>query len=645
VKPLKLIAYDLETTRIEAGTPDVLYLTAFARDFRVSTAVRVDARLSDTERRDRNRRHLCDLLESQLLTPDNADACFVGWNSNRFDAYFIAQALLQSDYWYLFPYLTQSNQLRGLRVRSKEKRHARKYLSFQFLDGMAMTGVQTSLAKFVDTFAPELPKHDLDLDEITFDPRNRQHVAYAERDAESLYHAMQRANAIVKDLTGEELRPTIGNLAIRYFMSKLPIDTDLLRRAPKNVEAVIHGSVKRGGFCWVAKPYKGPAWKYDINQAYAAAMRDCRLPCGDVGTVLDYDPTQPGIYLCEFSRDPWSEIPFYYKPYDGVGTFTMGKPGRGWLTDDEVEHLRADGWAVNVDMGYRWSESFNMQTMVDELEHLRSTCAGGPGGPIGTMLKAIGNNAYGKTLSMLCDDEVMMAREIPLDRDRDGNMIWHFKAPLPSRPNDPPMEHIYHRARVPIPRNYQRPQIGSFITAHVRLKLRAAALQMPDAFLYGDTDCVTFDRSAPFLEIHPTRYGAWKEEAAGDLFTLIAKKVYSFETGDYKAKGLKLRELSPEIAKIHKAKDRAARKARAAGATTKDRDAHDAARAELNRAVQALYDQWYEGTPPSQMQTQRQSFVKFIGGGMMFRELPERKGTSLDRLNTVVLKNGKFIPV
>ena len=106
-----LIGYDLETTRIESGTPRLLYITAYGEQLRVSLPIVGHDRLE----------HLKQILESSFLLPEFNKAMFVAWNANNFDAYFVAAALLKSDRWLLFPYMTASKALRGLKVKSKHK--------------------------------------------------------------------------------------------------------------------------------------------------------------------------------------------------------------------------------------------------------------------------------------------------------------------------------------------------------------------------------------------------------------------------------------------------------------------------------------------------------------------------------------------
>ena len=585
-----LIGYDLETTRIESGTPRLLYITAYGEQLRVSLPIVGHDRLE----------HLKQILESSFLLPEFNKAMFVAWNANNFDAYFVAAALLKSDRWLLCPYMTASKALRGLKVKSKQKYKVdgkMRVLQFQFLDGISMTGlVGKTLKSFLATFAPELPKLNIgDLETVNFDPDNPGHRAYAERDSEGLYKGMLAVADIIDRLTGGlSLKPTVGNLAIQFFMSKVPPGVEL-KKPSRELAEVLHGPVKRGGFCWCQRQYTGPVWKYDINQAYAAAMRDALLPCGEATKSDRFLEALPGVYEVTFRRSPAkaglkprvTKIPFYYKR-DTEGRFTLGAdPVTTWLTSIEINHLITDRWEVEVHAGYYWENAFNFADVVGNLELLRRSDPGGPGGPLGTMVKAIGNNAYGKTLEMLNGLELILARECPVG--------WDVYDPF-----DADNAMIFCRTRTPYYKDYHLPQIGVFVTAHVRCLIRETALRAPDAFLYADTDCVVFSKPMK-LDIDKTRYGAWKVEAAGVPYIIIGKKVYFGDDGSVKAKGLQTRKLS-----------------------------------------RADYEKWLI-EQPSQNQVQRQNFLKFLSGSAMFKD-QERRGTDVEKSKIYGVKKGRYVP-
>lgn len=545
-----LIAYDLETTRIAKGTPRPLYLTACGADFWVST--RIDSVA-----------HLGQLLVERFLTDDNLNARFVAWNGNGFDAFFIGAALLSHKGYILRPYLTRGKSLRGMRVQDKHD----KKRQWEFLDGIAMTGiVGKKLGEFLDVFTPDMPKLNApDWDKTTFDPDNEQHRRYAERDSEGLYHAITRAHNTVFDAFGVPLQPTIGNTGIRIFARHIPHEVQVWE-PPLQVRDIIRKYAMRGGYCYCMRPYEGPVWKYDLNQAYAAAMRDAWLPCGRVVQVGRYLPQATAALYLVNATNPRNTIPFYYRSLQGKAVFGTTALDRAWICALELEQLRREGWRIEVLDGYIWDSIFQMREFVDKLERMRMGAPDGPNGAEGLMYKAIGNNSYGKTVEELDGMELLLSAEQP-----DG--FHEFQA------EDDLLQHVWFRFKAPQLREYHQPQIGMTITAHVRMEVRRAALQDPDGFLYADTDCTVFDNPQQ-LNIDPKRYGFWKQETDGENYRIITKKVYaSFDAKVKHAKGITVRNLT----------------------------ADDFAR-------------WYAGQPPKEKQVQRQNFIRVMTGADMFVE-------------------------
>lgn len=587
----KFIAYDFETTRIKEGTPTPLYLTAYGESFKVAINLTINKKDQDI---DNKFIYLLEVLETYFLTKDNNKYSFVAWNGNNYDAYFIAKALLESDDYLLRPYLTKSKSLRGIKVISKQN----KGMYWEFLDGISMTGAQgKTLREFISTFAPDFPKFHIDFENTEFDPNNKDHKDYAMRDSEGLYHALINCNKIVNKLTGHDLQTTIGNLAIKYFEQNIP-ENVLIWRPNQELFDLLHTDVKRGGYCWVQKQYKGPIWKYDINQAYAAAMRDCKLPCHSCVRTDEFIPDKVGIYRVFIQRLKESKIPFYYRTIDKkLGMFTNGAKVECWLTTIEIEHLIKDGWLVEFVEGYYWEQSFNMKDMVDNLEKLRFTDPDGPSGALGTVVKYIGNNAFGKTLENLEGMELVLSKTQPNE---------NF---MPYDEFDKELENIWFRIREVTLRNYHQPQIGCFTTAHCRVVIREAALLNPDAWLYADTDANSFSESMDhLLEIDPKKYGSWKKEADGDIYLIIGKKIYcdlkeESKKRIMKAKGLNIKNLTKED-----------------------------------------FQGWYEGKIPVQNQIQKQNFVKFIAGKDMFLNI-ERHGTDINKSKQAKLIGDRFYPI
>ncbi len=575
--PARIVAYDFETTRIKVGTPRPVYITAYALD------MALEARIESMS-------HLTRILKTQFLTEDRAGTKYVAWNGNRFDAYFVAAALILDDDYVLKPYMTKSKSLRGLRVTLKhdadgnelDPEHAP---TWEFLDGIAMLGLAgVNLEKFLANFAPDHAKMTgvIDFEKEEFDPDNAEHRAYAMRDSVGLYHGMQRAQDIMLQTFNQPLTVTMGGACIKIFAAHIPRGVTV--KPPSfELEETVRGYVLRGGFCYCVRRYAGPIWKYDINQAYAAAMRDAALPCGEFVKLpgLPADRDLPFIVRV-IGRNPDNRVPFYYRTMvDGrmKSVFSDTDIKETWITSIEFHQLKSEGWQFRVIEAWAWTEAFNMREFVDKLETLRMKAVGGPSGPIGTMIKATGNHSYGKTLENIEPIEFILARECPDDA-------------LPFYDNGfEPLDFVFWRTDDERRRkNYHQPQLGAFITAHVRMVLRRVALLNPDSWLYADTDCIVFDSDmTAALDIDAKRYGAWKIEEAGTPYRIIAKKVYAEIDGPHRsAKGLNVRRLS----------------------------AQDFAR-------------WFEGDEPVQDQIQINNFLSVLVGADMYRA-QRRRGTAVE---------------
>ena len=569
-----LIAYDFETTRIRKGTPRPLYLTAYGE----APAFHFDGPIDSLN-------HLCHMLKTRFLIDELSGAKYVAWNANNFDAYFIAAALLHDSDYIMRPYLTRSNALRGLRVIPKADEHleSKSQRHWEFLDGMAMLGLAgVSLEKFLSNFAPDFAKLTdvINWEKEEFNPKNKDHCTYAYRDSEGLFKAMNRAQNIIVDTFNQPLTVTMGGACIKIFKAHIPADV-FVKNLPPEPLALVREYVMRGGFCHCVDRYIGPVWKYDINQAYAAAMRECPLPSGGIMQTAVGVHRWAKTYIARLTAtNPNNTIPFYYRTVTAGrvrALFATTEIFDTWLTSVEVNQLRAEGWKLNISESWFWPESFTMRDYVDKLETIRTTCSGGPSGPTGTMVKAVGNHSYGKTCEVLDNTEFLLAADRPDDF-------------MPYYGNDlEPIPNVWFRFTEPKVKDYHQPQIGAFITAHVRMVVRRAALLSPATWLYADTDCVVFSSDVTDrLDVDAKRYGAWKIEESGTQYRIIAKKIYqNMETLQGHAKGLNVRRLTPQD-----------------------------------------FVSWYEGEPPVQEQTQRNNFVKVMAGAEMYRT-QLRTGTAI----------------
>jgi hypothetical protein len=574
-EPNRIIAYDLETTNIRKGTPKPVYLTAFSEAESFSLATRIESIA-----------HLREVLIQRFLTPQFNGCKFVAWNGNHFDCYFIAAALIQESGYVIKPFLTRSKNLRGMMVMRADELNEKGAARWYFLDGMAMLGLMgMSLEKFLSVFAPDYRKlkEAIDFETQSFDPDNPIHRDYAMRDSEGLYYGITRAESIMLEYFNQPLHATMGAACIRILIAHIP-ESVVVNRPDERALDIIRRYVTRGGYCFCVGKYHGPVWKYDINQAYAAAMREARLPAGDVFHCPNGLNRYAKVFIARIEAyNLRNRIPFYYKTNDHRdiprAVFSTDRIHDTWITSIEYYQLLSEGWKIDVKESYFFDASFSLRDYVNKLERLRSQCEGGPSGPIGTMIKAVGNHSYGKTLEQFDGINLLIAKDCP-----EGYAEY-----FPAENEEIYFPHVWYKHEEKREREYQQPQIGAFITAHVRMVVRRAALIDPGAWLYADTDCVVFSRDVTAaMDIDPKRYGAFKLESAGEVYRIIAKKVYASADGKVKhAKGLNVKRLDTQA-----------------------------------------FEAWYDGIVPVQEQVQRQNFVKTMAGADMFMERV-RSGTRL----------------
>lgn len=580
-----MIAYDLETTSFslkgkKTVTPEPLFITAFSEDLGIQYAIKIS--------RQNPLKHLCQILETRFLISEFIGARFVGWNANNYDIYFICAALLHSDNYVIRPYLTKNKKVRGCRIIDKQNEEQRKNwkglpkdrpkeISWEFLDGMSMTGIAKKLKDFLEVFAPEFGKLEgPDFEKEEFNPDNSAHVEYALRDSVGLWHGLKEAERIVSENFAIGLQPTVGNMGIKIFQAHIPQGLTIWP-LPFEVMHVIRDYVMRGGFCYCTGLYHGPVWKYDINQAYAAAMRDCWLPAGNcIRTKTGHPYAKTAIY-CINARNAKNTVPFYWRDLDKKARFDSDHLTGCWITQPEYVQLQKEGWRIEILDGYYWNDHFKMKSYVDKLERLRINGPGGPKSAQGEMMKSIGNNSYGKTVEQLDGLEIVMSKECP-----QGFSAYQDEMDL--------FTHLWFAFSEPQNKAYHQPHLGAFITAHVRMVLRRAILKNPQAWLYADTDGVMF--SVPVsLELSATKYGAWKQESAGEIYRIITKKVYANNDASEKhAKGVN-----------------------------------------INRLTNDDFIEWFNGNPPKQKQAHRSNLLNVMMGHDMFYER-EKVGQKISKL-------------
>lgn len=567
-----MVAYDFETTPIKVGTPELRYVTAYGDNFALSGPVN-------------SIEELVAILQEYFLTPENDRVRFVGWNSNHYDAYFVSAALLHLGEYVIRPYLTRSKTLRGMKIMQRDGGK----LSWEFLDGLSMTGLDSkfatttdkakmgsSLREFLAVFAPDYQKLDApDWSKEEFDASNPRHVEYAERDSEGLYRGLVRAQEILMENFNVAFQPTMGNTAIKIFQSNMPEGVNVWEPNIRETQ-IIREFVMRGGYCHCARRFEGPIWKYDVNQAYAAAMRDTDLPAGRCYHSKTYDGVLPAVIRISATK-PDNAVSFYYRDADMQTHFGEKRIDDTWITSIEYEQLVDEGWQIDVRECFIWEQAFRMTEYVDRLEKLRMEAPDGPNGALGLIAKQIGNSSYGKTVEQLDGVELILAKECP-----EG--FTHYQT------EEDQIQHVWCRFTEPQFRDYHRPQIGAFITAHVRMVVRRAIMCAPSNWIYADTDCVVFDCPVD-LPLDAKRYGFWKVEVNGEPYRIIRKKIYASQSTRFDER------LQADVPVVAHAKG-----------------------LNVRRLTDDDFKAWGRGLAPRQTQLQRVNWLKAMTGSPMFLE-------------------------
>lgn len=559
-KVKNFIAWDLETTPIKPEeTPRPLFLTAYGKDIKISEPIQ-------------SYEHLGQLFLDRLLIPKYKGFRFVSYNGNRFDNYIVSIGLLKCEGIQIIPLIAR-DQIRGIVLKRDKMR-------FTLDDGMSMLGFDGSLNDLATQFLGEQKEKGVENGVWNGS------VEYAENDSRILYESLEEAQKYLFKFGLGSLQTTAGSTAKFFFRSQMP-EEKFCRTPPPHTREVIHKSAYRGGFAWADRQYKGKAYKYDINSAYPSAMRK-PLPSGRCFKTSNYQAGKLGIYHCEGVLK--TNVPFYFSPYtDGLkrhrGSYACKTLMPCWLASPEIEQLKSEGAKIKIISGYFWEDSFSFKNAIDQLEKLRAK-----GGALKAIAKAIGNSAYGKFAQRGNNEEYQISHLKPskgwfrYDAFGEYKNLWVTPNIKKHWTND-----------------FYQPQLSTFISAYVRMELRRAIIKQGAAFLYCDTDSMILTQRAKGIEIHPTKFGAWKCEAINHEMVIVGRKTYADLTA--------LNVVSSCV------------------------------RLSVDDVVK-----WLEGqTPKTEMQT-RTNYLNALFGEPMFKQI-YRSGMDYDNNSGMKLQDGKYLAI
>ncbi len=371
-----------------------------------------------------------------------------------------------------------------------------------------------SLRDLAASFAPDLPKMQIDFDSVKFDPRNPEHIEYSKRDVSSLVAALAGFDEKIYRHYGTHLQRTTAATALRAW--RITLEKDARYWNPVEHEDFIRSGYFGGlVFLTTCEEIAG-AETYDINSSYPYAMRADGVPYGRPVRVkrLHYD--KPGLYRVDVISPDDLKIPILPKRIvKGKSQSIIWPRGRfeTIATGAELEFACQHGYQVaRVHEGLIWEKTvFPFTEFVNQAETLRREFKGKPEEQCAKLMQ---NSLYGKFGARRERRELFRPRT---DHESLGATPWDDEGKWYVRT-------IYQEDMLCLP------QWAVYITAAARLRLLRAAYQVgPENVIYGDTDSLTVRPGAGASLDVGAEYGQFKHEKTWRCFRAIAPKVYAGE--------------------------------------------------------------------------------------------------------------------
>ena len=369
----------------------------------------------------------------------------------------------------------------------------------------------SKLEKLAETFCPEFPKLDIDIEH--FDPSNPDHIAYAKRDIEILLVGLPRLFDLIEKNFGVVAGATTAGTALKAWQKSLDFELifDASVYGPKELFV---REAYYGGLVFLTDTNKHEnCVTFDLNSSYPYAMVKDGVPYGRTSSTDEYVDDKPGIYRCRV-RAPDNLIVAILPARDNNGSMRWFKGEfETVVTNVELEFAKRHGYEV-----LEVYEGLTFEKMVypfdDFVEHCKFLRKEYKNQPTEMVAKLMQNSLYGKfgsrreRLRMMQSES--MTEEDKIDaKPYDDEGEWYTKKEL-----DEDMRCL--------------PQWAVFITAHARIRLLTAVYSIgPENVLYGDTDSITVKGGIEYEIDTGGEYGQWKLEKEWKHFRAIAPKVYS----------------------------------------------------------------------------------------------------------------------
>lgn len=393
----------------------------------------------------------------------------------------------------------------------------RPQLITRFRDSMAV--FPFSLKDFTSKFAPAYAKQDIGLSRgVTFNPRNREHVAYAKNDVIGLVRAIEGFDALIYENFHVHISSTTSSTAYNAWLRFAPEDEYHDRQA-STVEAFIrrcyHGGLVSLNAI-VAHEYE-TVRTLDINSSYPANMR-LGVPKGKARWTYRFRGDKPGFYqtIATVPDDAILPIVPYRSPKDQLawqtGTF------ESFLSAEEINYCRSIGVQFQIIKGvyFPGGLTYCFNEFVDICEGLRAQFKGTP---LETVVKLTQNTLYGR-FGMRPD-----GRECLISWDgQPDDMHAIFD---PDTGETIPFAYYKNVVRST---EYMKPEYAAQITANARILLdRGTALAGRKHVLYRDTDSIhTVGPIDQMAELIGREYGKFKREGDKSKVVYHAPKCLTY---------------------------------------------------------------------------------------------------------------------
>ncbi len=394
-------------------------------------------------------------------------------------------------------------------------------------DSLALLDMK--LEELLAKFTPELPKLELDLEHVTFDPANPAHEAYARRDSEGLATALPRVDSLLREHFGVGVGHTAAGTSVKAWRATIPPGVHHNGSKYGERELFVRQAYY-GGLVFLTRSdiIEGEpgARTYDRNSSYPAVMMQQGVPSGRMLYSREYRSGLMGIYRVRVKT-----------PDDLVVPILPCRDNRGsmrWrrgtfdtvVTSSEVIFAANHGYKIlRVYEGFAWEERiFPFDEFVAKCRDIRKEYKGLP---LEFWAKLLQNSLYGRFGSR-----------------RERLRIFHPESDLGIAGAVPLEQLDYFWMRKELDKEILcRPEWAVFITAHARLALLQPVYTIgPENVIYGDTDSITVLAGKEKGIDVGSEYGQWKLEKEWRSFRALGPKLYTGQllTGERRgsAKGL-----------------------------------------------------------------------------------------------------------